>query len=116
MTVRISTVVPFMLARVTGGSRRIGPATVVRRKPERVFTRLDDELLALDAQAGRCYSLNHSSARVWELIEAPTEVSEVCERLTAEYDVEPARCVAEVTELLGRLREEGLIEVQAEGP
>jgi hypothetical protein len=100
-----------MLRVVTGGSRPIGPSTVVRRNPDRLFTRFDDELLALDARAGRCYSLNHSSARVWDLIEAPTEVSAVCERLTAEYDVEPSRCVAEVTGLLGTLHDNGLIEI-----
>jgi Coenzyme PQQ synthesis protein D (PqqD) len=97
------------------GSQRIEPGTVVRRKVEPVFTKLDDELLALDAQAGQCYSLNDSAARVWDLIETPTQVSEVCERLTAEYDIGRETCVADVIELLGELREAGLIETGADG-
>jgi hypothetical protein len=98
------------------GPPRIESGTVVRRRTEQVFTRLDDELLALDPEAGNCYSLNVSAARVWDLIEAPTEVSRVCERLTAEYDVGRDRCIAEVIELLGELREAGLIEAGAPGP
>jgi hypothetical protein len=98
------------------GAQRIQPDTVVRRTADPVFTRLDDELLALDAQAGRCYSLNTSAARVWDLIEAPTEVSEVCARLTAEYNVGPEKCVSEVIELLGELHDAGLIEAGAERP
>ena len=97
-------------------AQTIDPTTVVRRTAEPIFTKVDDELLALDAQAGLCFSLNESAARVWDLIEAPTEVSYVCERLTAEYGVEPERCTAEVIELLGELREASLIVVGADSP
>ena len=36
----------------------IHPDHIVQRAKEVLFSRLDDELLAIDAQAGFCYALN----------------------------------------------------------
>jgi coenzyme PQQ synthesis protein D (PqqD) len=84
---------------------------IVQRRSELLFTRLDDDLLALDSQAGCCYSLNGPPARVWELIDSPTAVGSVCERLSDEYDVDATRCFAEVIELIDELRAAELVRV-----
>ena len=91
----------------------LNPRTVVRRSKEVVFSRLDDELIAIDADAGYCYSLNESAARIWELLEAPASAHSVCGRLRDEYAVDEATCVADVTQTLDGLRTAGLVEVDA---
>ncbi len=77
-----------------------------------MFTALDDEMLGLDTQAGLAYSLNPSAGRVWELIESWSTVDSICAALELEYEVDPATCRTEVTGLLERLRDAGLIEVE----
>ena len=91
----------------------LNPRTVVRRSNEVVFSRLDDELIAIDAEVGYCYSLNESAARIWDLLEAPASAESVCGRLRDEYAVDEATCLADVTRTLDDLRAAGLLEVDA---
>jgi hypothetical protein len=83
----------------------------IQRRPDPLFSRLDDELLGLNTQAGLAYSLNRSAGRVWELIESWTTVEAVCVQIEQEYDVDHPTCARHVTELLEKLRESELIDV-----
>jgi len=90
--------------------------TVVRRGKEVLFSQLDDELLAIDAEDGFCYSLNETAGRVWDLIATPLPVAAVCARLCKEYAVDEATCLREVTNLLQRLSASGLVQVVDAAP
>jgi len=83
--------------------------SIVQRAKDVPFSQLDDELLAIDAQAGYCYSMNESAGRVWELIETPVPVSTVCARLRQEYVVDGATCLDQVVALLQGLCDAGLV-------
>jgi len=92
----------------------IHSGSIVQRAKEVLFSRLDDELLAIDAQAGFCYAMNDTAGRVWDLIATPTPVDAVCARLREEYAVDEATCLGEVIALLQEWCEAGLIEVSHE--
>jgi hypothetical protein len=79
-----------------------------------LFSRVDDELLGLDTHTGLAYSLNPSASRVWDLIDRWATVDAVCEQLEQEYDIEPTTCAEHVIELLERLQEARLIDVEGE--
>jgi Coenzyme PQQ synthesis protein D (PqqD) len=83
---------------------------VIRLKEGPLFTRVDDDLVAVDTQAGLTFSLNKSGARVWELLEGWTTVDAICAQLQREYAVEAARCQEQVRGLVEQLREAGLVE------
>ncbi len=89
----------------------IEATSVVERKTGVMFSRLDDDLLALDPKAGCCYSLNAPAARIWELIDSPTPVSILCDRLIDEYEVNRATCLGDVIELIDELRAAELVRV-----
>ncbi len=91
----------------------IGPATLLRRAKDMPFSQLDDEFLAVDAQAGYCYALNETAARVWELLAQPVAFADLCTRLGREYAVGEAVCAREVKELLGSLHQAGLVQIGA---
>jgi hypothetical protein len=82
----------------------------VWRMSDVVFSRLDDEMLAIDSEAGYCYSLNESAAMIWELIREPRTVAELCSSLQAEYVIDENKCQEEVLHLLNRLSDAGLIQ------
>jgi Coenzyme PQQ synthesis protein D (PqqD) len=86
-------------------------ATIVQRAKDVPFSQLDDELLAIDAQAGYVYSLNESAGRVWELIQSPTSVGEVCNQLRREFTIDETTCQREVIALLEGLCDAGLVQV-----
>jgi hypothetical protein len=91
---------------------KINPETIVNRAIDLPFTRLDEEMLAIDEKAGYFYSLNESAARVWELIKNPIPVSVICVRLCEEYAVDEKTCRGDLLQLLQSLKDAGLLEVK----
>jgi|ERR1039457_5042903 hypothetical protein len=96
-------------------SAKIKPDTIVSRAVDLPFTRLDEEMLAIDEKAGYFYSLNESAARVWELLDKPIPVSAVCNRLCEEYAVDEKSCLKDLLPLLQSLHDVGLLKVK-DGP
>lgn len=92
----------------------ITPQTRLRRAVDIPFTKVHDEMLALDEQAGYYYVLNETSSRVWELVAESTTVEEICERLCQEFSVDAETCQREVLLLLHGLHEAGLVQVEME--
>jgi hypothetical protein len=85
--------------------------SIVQRGKDIPFSKLDDELLAIDAQAGYCYSLNETAGRVWDLIAAPTSFDAICAQLRREYAIDEPTCRNQVTTLLQGLCDAGLVQV-----
>lgn len=83
----------------------------MKRRDGALFAKLDDELLAIDAQQAFLYSLNESGGRIWVAVEKPTSVRDVCAHLAAVYDVEDETCRRAVVALLDELHEAGFVEI-----
>ena len=73
------------------------------------FFRLDDSLIAIDKDAGYCYALNSTSARIWEMIASPIRIDSLSESLCREFDVNPDKCLDDVTEIISDMKKAGLI-------
>jgi len=87
----------------------------VVRSSDIVFAKVDNEVVALSIEAGNCYGLNSVGSRVWELIQSPVRIREVCDRFVEEYKVEPQTCERQVLDLLEELKVDGLItEIEAQ--
>lgn len=89
----------------------ISPEALISRAEGVKFTRLDDEMLAIDSVSGYCYSLNATAGRIWALIEPPISVEDLCCRLQATYRVEAAVCRNDTVELLVELRDASLVKI-----
>jgi hypothetical protein len=90
---------------------KIESTTLLQRGRDIPFSQLDDELLAIDAQAGYCYSLNETAGRVWDLIATPMSLDAICAQLCREYAVDEQTCRREVTTLLQGLCDAGLVQI-----
>lgn len=86
--------------------------TVVVAAKDQVSCSLGDEAAILHMQSGIYYGLDPVGARIWNLMQEPRTVEELCTAIVAEYEVEPARCAGDLFALLGKLQTEGLIEVR----
>ena len=75
------------------------------------FTELQGDLLAIDQEAGYCYSMNPSAARIWELTAKPTRVSAICAILCDEFGVDQEQCQGDVVDFLSTLADSGLMRV-----
>jgi hypothetical protein len=92
-------------------SQQMTTESVVSRSVDIVFSQLDDELLAIDSEAGYCYSLNETAGRIWDMISSPLSIGEICRQLGKEYSVDEHVCRHEVLPLLQKLHDSGLIRV-----
>jgi Coenzyme PQQ synthesis protein D (PqqD) len=78
---------------------------------DQVSCDLAGEAAILNVKSGVYFGLDPIGARIWHLIKQHGRVDAVRDAILAEYDVEPARCEADLLALLSRMAEAGLIEV-----
>ena len=92
-------------------NRDISTSSIVVATKDQVSSDLAGETVLLSMQSAMYYGLDAVGSRIWELVRAPIRVSDIRDTIMAEYDVEPARCEADVIGFLGELADKGLIEV-----
>jgi hypothetical protein len=90
----------------------VGEDKMVRRIGEMIETEVDGELVALHIDNGTCYGFNGTATRIWAMIEQPKRFSELKEELLREFEVDPATCEAQLSELLDELAADGLVEIR----
>ena len=82
---------------------------IISRAADLIEAEVDGELIALQAARGRCYGFNRSATRIWSLTKRPISLAALCDALMAEYQVDRARCEAEVADAVRELEREGLL-------
>lgn len=91
---------------------KISPSSIVKRAVDLPFSRLDEEMLALDEKRGYFYTMNESAGRIWDLIRDPVPISSLCIQLCKEFEVDEKTCLEDLIQLLQSLRNTGLVEVR----
>lgn len=80
--------------------------------PAHVLVRfLDRESVLLNLETERYFGLDETGTRMWQLLTASPNVDAAYQELLAEFDVEPELLRHDLTDLLGRLMENGLLQV-----
>jgi len=70
---------------------------------------VDGEMVGLHVDSGVCYGFNPTAYRIWQLIEQPTALSQLCATLTTEFAIDKATCEQDVRALLDDLARDGLV-------
>jgi Coenzyme PQQ synthesis protein D (PqqD) len=89
----------------------IGPLTVFTKVAHQVSCQINDEVAILDLERSLYFGLEGAGVQIWDALEQPRSVSELCDVLVAEFDVPRADCQADITQILSSLKEEGLVEI-----
>lgn len=85
--------------------------TIVAQDSEPVVARLDSDVAMLSEREGAYFGLNGVGSKIRELIAQPRRVGDICQSLSALYDVDDATLMREVTEFLQRLMARKLVHV-----
>ena len=85
---------------------------MIHRDGDWLAAKVGDELVMMSAAKGNYIGLSAVGARIWELIETPRTIEELCDRRFAEYDVDPATCRAEVDSFLATLGQHNAVRVE----
>jgi hypothetical protein len=89
---------------------QISRTTVIVASERAISSDLAGEAAIIDFKSGSSYGLDEVGATIWKLIAEPRTVSEICDAVVAEYEVDPEVCERDVLALLGKLAASGLIE------
>ena len=84
--------------------------SIVAQSTEQVAEEIDGEVVMMSIPRGSYYGLDGVGARIWGLINEPRRVSDLCEVLLTEYDVERASCETQVLRFLNDMVAQGLVE------
>ena len=83
----------------------------VKRNDEAVWRVIDGEVVVLVPQERVLHALTGCGSRVWELIEGETAISEIVQKICAEYEVEPQRAGEEINEFVNKLADMKMVEI-----
>ena len=80
-----------------------------KRDPGVPYQKLDEETIIVDPRTREVHLLNDTAARIWELLGAAQSIDQLTATLGEEYDAPADELRAGVEELLGGLRDKGLL-------
>ena len=90
-------------------SQTIQLETVVVQGDGHISAGMDGEVALMHIDNGSYYVLNDTSSRVWELMESPKSVAEICDTIEHEFEVDSNQCRNEILEHLSELASHKLI-------
>lgn len=91
-----------------------GSPGIYRKTTRQVSCRINDEVAILDLDRAIYFGLQGVGVHIWDALEQPRSVADLCSSVMAEFDVSEAVCKADILEILGSLEAEGLVETTLE--
>ncbi len=85
------------------------PTIPLCRSASVMHSDLGDKTVMMDLENGSYYGLNTVGARIWSLLEEPISISDLCEQLQTEFEVEPDACTRAVTPFVEDLVQRGVL-------
>ena len=77
--------------------------SLISRREGWIVAWVDENLIMMHAESKFYLNLTGSGGRIWELLESPRSVSDLCETLSREFDIEPEAARLEVLPFLDQL-------------
>jgi len=71
------------------------------------------EAVMMSVATGRYYGVNAVGARIWELLETPKTIAQLCAQICEEFEVDMQDCQAAVLEFTGDLINDGIVHASA---
>ena len=79
--------------------------SIVQRDPEQIFSEIEGEVVLLNIETGRYFKIDEIGSDIWEMIEEQTKVSDLCIKLSKEYEITPEECQPDVIAFLEQLEQ-----------
>jgi hypothetical protein len=85
--------------------------TRLRQHPDQIAAEADGEVLMMHVESGNYFGLNAVASFIWNQLEEPRTVAELCAAIQSEFEVDDARCLADAMEFLRGMLDDGLAQV-----
>jgi hypothetical protein len=85
----------------------------ITRNNELLCAVAGEELVMMSTEEGNYYGLDPIGRRIWEIIDKPRRISDICAELLMDYQVPAATCEVEVLAFVKKLVEHRVVHVVA---
>jgi PqqD family protein of HPr-rel-A system len=83
---------------------------ILSRREEIIAGLVDGDLMLLNIETGHYHQVNPTGRRIWELLEQPRTLDEICAALGDEFNVSPQDCLAQTRAFIQELVQRNIIE------
>jgi hypothetical protein len=90
------------------------PTGLYKRSAQQVSCKIDDEVAILHLDKAMYFGVQGVGVQIWEALEQPRSLADLCSLVSGEFDVSPGECEADIVAFLANLEKEGLVEVAAQ--
>ena len=80
--------------------------TKIAQKEDLIAADLDDEVMMMSLETNSYFAINSVGSDIWQAIQQPKTVAEICALLQATYDVDYETCLSETHTFLQYLIDE----------
>lgn len=88
----------------------IGLDTILSRNSDILYAPTGaEEAVMMSVTAGSYYGLNAVGSRIWELLEAPKTITQLCAQICEEFEVDAQTCEAEILKFVRDLIDNGVV-------
>jgi hypothetical protein len=91
-------------------SRNLLPAKVTI-SPDALYEDLDGKIVILNFQKERYYTLDEVGSDMWKLFSEKNNTEEVLNQLLEDYDVDEEKLINDLSQLISKLSESGLVTI-----
>jgi hypothetical protein len=86
-------------------------ATVVKKSANQVSCVLNEEAAVLNLDRALYFGLSGVAAHIWDALQEPRSVAEICDDVMTQFDVASEVCRADVSSFVINMRDAGLVEI-----
>ena len=83
-----------------------------QRSTRQVSCKVNDEVAILDLDRALYFGLQGVGVHIWDSLEQPRSIADLCASIRAEFDVSEDDCRADVAQILASLQAEQLVETR----
>ena len=89
----------------------INPNNLITRVPDLMSTRVDEDVVILNMQTDTYVALDAIGRRIWDLLETPRRVDEICQQLSQEFSGDPEQITTDVLAFLNELEADQMLNI-----
>ena len=85
--------------------------TLIRQHPDQIAAEADGEVLMMHIESGNYFGLNEVASFIWNQLDEPRSIAELCAAIQTEFEIDEARCQADAMDFLQGMIDDGLAQV-----
>ena len=89
----------------------VGLNDIVEQNKDLLSSELDNDTVLMSVTQSSYFGLDATAQQIWNMIDQPRRVADLCEQLLEEYAVDRATCERDLIDLVEDLADHGLVAV-----